>query len=109
MLANPHVGEPPLDRAGDQFYTADVFMHTWDLVMATGQDDRLDADLCGQLLVGMEQFEEAMRSSGQLAATLREGRSRVPPASCHSDHCRCDISEMRALPSVRDPYEVGTQ
>ena len=38
VLANPHIGELPLDRAVDQFYTADVFMHTWDLARATGQD-----------------------------------------------------------------------
>jgi uncharacterized protein (TIGR03083 family) len=37
VLANPHTGELPLDRAVDQFYTADVFMHTWDLARATGQ------------------------------------------------------------------------
>src|SRR5215471_15807041 len=65
VLANPHIGALALDRAIDQFYTADVFMHTWDLARATGQDDRLDAGLCGQLLDGMEQYEEAMRSSGQ--------------------------------------------
>ena len=49
-LANPHIGELPLDRAIDQFYTADVFMHTWDLARATGQDDRLDPDFCAQML-----------------------------------------------------------
>ncbi len=65
VLANPHIGELPLDRAVDQFYTTDVFMHTWDLARATGQDDRLDAGHCAQLVAGMEQFEEAMRSSGQ--------------------------------------------
>jgi uncharacterized protein (TIGR03086 family) len=70
MLVNPHIGELPLDRAIDQFYTTDVFMHTWDLARATGQDDRLDADQCGMLLAGMEQFEEAMRSSGQYGARV---------------------------------------
>src|SRR5262245_17247590 len=65
VLANPHTGALPLDRAVDQFYTADVFMHTWDLARATGQDDRLDAGLCSELLAGMDQIEEAMRSSGQ--------------------------------------------
>jgi uncharacterized protein (TIGR03086 family) len=49
----------------DTFYTADVFMHTWDLARATGQDDTLDADLCATLLAGMEPIEEMMRSSGQ--------------------------------------------
>jgi uncharacterized protein (TIGR03086 family) len=65
VLADPHVGELPLDRAVDQFYTADVFMHTWDLARATGQEDRLDPDFCAQLLAGMEPMEDAIRASGQ--------------------------------------------
>ena len=65
VLADPHVGALPLDRAIDQFYTPDVFMHTWDLPRATGQDDRLDPGFCAQLLGGMEPIEEVMRSSGQ--------------------------------------------
>ncbi len=65
VLKNPHVGEVRLDRAIDQFYTIDVFLHTWDLARASGQDDRLDPDFCAQLLPGMEQFEQAIRSSGQ--------------------------------------------
>jgi uncharacterized protein (TIGR03086 family) len=64
-LANPHIGELPLDRAIDQFYTADIFMHTWDLARATGQDDRLDPDFCQQLLAGMEPMEQVIRASGQ--------------------------------------------
>jgi len=64
-LANRHVGELPLDLAVDRFYTADVFMHTWDLARATGQDDRLDPDFCAELLAGMEPLEDAMRSSGE--------------------------------------------
>ena len=65
LLSNPHIGELPLDRAIDQFYTADVFMHTWDLARATSQDDGLDQDFCAQLLAGMEPMEEIIRSSGQ--------------------------------------------
>jgi uncharacterized protein (TIGR03086 family) len=65
VLSNPHVGELALDRAVDQFYTADVFMHTWDLARATGQEDRLDPDFCAELLAGMEPMEEAIRSSGE--------------------------------------------
>jgi uncharacterized protein (TIGR03086 family) len=64
-LANPHIGTLPLDRAIDQFYTSDVFMHTWDLARATGQDDRLDPDFCAQLLAGMEPIDDVLRSSGQ--------------------------------------------
>ena len=65
VLSNPHTGDVPLDRAVDLFYTADVFMHTWDLARATGQDDRLDPDFCAELLAGMEPIEEVLRSSGQ--------------------------------------------
>ena len=70
MLSNPHTGDVPLDQAIDRFYTADVFMHTWDLARATGQDDRLDADFCAELLAGMEPIEEIMRSSGQYGARV---------------------------------------
>ena len=65
VLTNPHIGTLPLDRAIDQFYTADVFMHAWDLARATGQDDRLDPDFCAQLLDGMRPIEQVLRSSGQ--------------------------------------------
>ncbi|MFB2598226.1 TIGR03086 family metal-binding protein [Herbiconiux sp. P17] len=65
MMQNRHVGDIPLPQAIDQFYTADVFMHTWDLATATGQNAQLDLDFCAQLLSGMEPIEEVMRSSGQ--------------------------------------------
>ena len=58
-FTHPRAGAHPLDQAIDMFYTSDVFMHTWDLARATGQDDRLDADLCAQLLEGMTQMEDA--------------------------------------------------
>ena len=48
-----------------RFFTGDVFLHTWDLARATGQDETLDPDRCAAMLAGMEQYEEAMRSSGQ--------------------------------------------
>ena len=63
-FTHPMIGEHPLAEAIDMFYTADVFMHTWDLARATGQDDRLDPGLCAVLLAGMEPMEDAMRSSG---------------------------------------------
>ncbi len=64
VLSNPHIGDLPLDRAVDQFYTADVFLHTWDLARATGQDDSLDPDKCAEMLAGMEPMEEVLRASG---------------------------------------------
>jgi uncharacterized protein (TIGR03086 family) len=64
-LANPHIGEMPLAVAIDRIYTSDVFLHTWDLSRATGQDERLDEDTCAVLLDGMVEMEDAIRSSGQ--------------------------------------------
>ena len=59
------MGELPVPDAIDRFYTVDVFMHTWDLARATGQDDRLDPGLCADLLAGMEPMEAVIRGSGQ--------------------------------------------
>ena len=55
----------PLPAAIAQFFTGDVFMHTWDLARATGQDERLDQQTCADMLAGMEPIEELLRSSGQ--------------------------------------------
>ncbi|MEP9363501.1 TIGR03086 family metal-binding protein [Nocardioides sp. CN2-186] len=65
VLSNPHIGDVPLDQAVSRFYTADVFMHTWDLGRATGQDDTLDAERCAVMLAGMEPMDEMLRASGQ--------------------------------------------
>ena len=70
MLSNPHIGEVPLDQAVDRFYTADVFMHTWDLARATAQDDRLDANYCRMLYEGMEPMDQVLRQSGQYGARI---------------------------------------
>ena len=72
-FSHPRAGSHPLDQAIDMFYTADVFMHTWDLARATGQDDRLDPDFCAQLLEGMAQMEDAMRG----VRAVRPGRPRA--------------------------------
>jgi uncharacterized protein (TIGR03086 family) len=64
MLANQHVGEVPLHTAISQFYTSDVFLHTWDLARATGQDERLDPDRCAVMLKDMLPMDEVLRASG---------------------------------------------
>lgn len=58
-------GTHPLDRAVDQFFTSDVFLHTWDLARATGQDETLDPERCAGMLAGMEPWDDVLRSSGQ--------------------------------------------
>ncbi|MFB2583510.1 TIGR03086 family metal-binding protein [Herbiconiux liukaitaii] len=70
MFRHPHVGEMPLADAIDRFYTADVFMHGWDLAIATGQELHLDPAFAAQLLGGMEQMEEVIRASGQYGARV---------------------------------------
>ncbi len=69
-LTNPHIGELPLPTAIDRFYTADVFMHTWDLARASGQEVQLDADLCAEMLAGMSEMEDVLRSSGQYGSRV---------------------------------------
>ena len=90
-LSNPHFGAVPLDQAIDRFYTSDVFMHTWDLARATGQDDRLDPEFAAVLLAGMEPMEEILRGSGQYGP-----RVDVPPGA---------DAQTRLLGFIgRDPY-----
>jgi uncharacterized protein (TIGR03086 family) len=74
VLTNPHIGEVPLDQAVANFYTGDVFLHTWDLARATGQDETLDPETCAAMLAGMEQMEDVLRGSGQYGP-----RVEVPP------------------------------
>ena len=69
-FAHPRLPEMPLPMAISRFYTNDVFMHTWDLARATGQDDRLDEDHCRQLFEGMEPMDEVLRQSGQYGAKV---------------------------------------
>ena len=70
VLSNRHIGDVPLPQAISQFFTGDVFMHTWDLARATGQDDTLDAERCAAMLAGMQPIEDAMRGSGQYGARV---------------------------------------
>ncbi len=65
VLVNRHIGEVPLPEAISTFFTADVFMHTWDLARATGQDETLDPQRCALMLDGMQPLDELLRSSGQ--------------------------------------------
>ncbi|MGW6521212.1 TIGR03086 family metal-binding protein [Streptomyces sp. NPDC054962] len=65
LLSNPHIGEVPLDQAVDRFYTADVFMHTWDLARASGQEETLDPVRCARMLDGMLPLDDVLRKSGQ--------------------------------------------
>jgi uncharacterized protein (TIGR03086 family) len=72
-ITNPHMGTMELAQMVDMIYIADVFMHTWDLARATGQDDRLDPELSAALVDGMEAMEEVIRSSGQYGPRVPVG------------------------------------
>lgn len=64
-FTHPHAGSHRLADAVDRFYTADVFMHSWDLGRASGQDAGLDEDFAARLLEGMRPIEQLLRDSGQ--------------------------------------------
>jgi uncharacterized protein (TIGR03086 family) len=64
-IDHPLVGRRRFDEAIAQFVLPDVFIHTWDLARATGQDERLEPALVHELLVGMEPLDEMLRASGQ--------------------------------------------
>jgi uncharacterized protein (TIGR03086 family) len=80
VLSNPHIGEVPVPQAVSRFYTADVFMHTWDLATATGQPHHMDQDLAADTLAGMEPMDEMLRQSGQYGAKV-EVPSEVDPVT----------------------------
>ncbi len=69
-FTHPHAGTHRLVDAVDRFYTADVFMHTWDLARASGQEPRLDEEHAAVMLEGMQPIEELLRSSGQYGAPV---------------------------------------
>jgi uncharacterized protein (TIGR03086 family) len=49
----------------DRLYTADVFMHRYDLARSNDLDPQQDPQFCEDLLVGMSSIEELLRDSGQ--------------------------------------------
>ncbi|HJV08322.1 MAG TPA: TIGR03086 family metal-binding protein [Acidimicrobiales bacterium] len=57
------MGRMSIEQAVDMICTSDVFLHTWDLARATGQDETLDPDEVHTMLAGMEPMEGAMRAS----------------------------------------------
>lgn len=64
------LGEKPLAAAIDQFYTADVFMHTWDLARAAGVDPDLDEGRCEEFLGGLRQMGDALRVGDQFGPEI---------------------------------------
>jgi len=65
IITNQHFGSMPVPVAIDRFYTADVFLHAWDLAKATGQQIDLGEERCAATLAGMEPLDDLLRNSGQ--------------------------------------------
>ena len=64
-FSHPMAGTHRLADAIDRFYTADVYMHTWDLATANGRKSGLDPEFATHMLTGMVGIEDLLRSSGQ--------------------------------------------
>ncbi|OZC70720.1 TIGR03086 family protein [Rhodococcus sp. 06-470-2] len=65
ILSNPHTGDMPVDKAIEMFYTADVWMHSWDLAKALGREPDLGQERCAVALEAMRPMEQMLRDSGQ--------------------------------------------
>jgi uncharacterized protein (TIGR03086 family) len=74
VLSNPHTGDKPVDEAIDQFYTADVWMHSWDLAKALDREFDLGGLRCGAALAAMEPMEQILRDSGQFGPAVPVAR-----------------------------------
>ena len=63
-MTDTRAGRMTLEQLVAMTGLMDVLVHTWDLARATGQDETLDADEVHAFLVGIEPWDEALRSSG---------------------------------------------
>jgi uncharacterized protein (TIGR03086 family) len=70
VLRNPHTGERPVEEAIDQFYTADIWLHSWDLAKALGREPDLNDERCRIALTAMRPMERMLRESGQFGPAV---------------------------------------
>lgn len=70
VLGNPHTGDNPVDEAIDQFYTADIWLHSWDLAKALGREPALGEERCRTALAAMEPIDQMLRESGQFGPAV---------------------------------------
>lgn len=70
VLSNPHIGDKPVDEAIDQFYTGDIWLHSWDLAKALGREPELGQERCRAALEGMKSMEHLLRDSGQFGPAM---------------------------------------
>ena len=60
-----HQGPQTLGQVIDSFYSTDVFMHTWDLAVSSGQDADLDPLAVRNLVDGLAPIVDVLAESGQ--------------------------------------------
>ncbi|WP_425309899.1 TIGR03086 family metal-binding protein [Ammonicoccus fulvus] len=65
ILCLGQMGDQPLAAVIDGFYSGDVFMHSWDLAKATGQEVELDHDSAAAMAAGLASMGPALQASGQ--------------------------------------------
>jgi hypothetical protein len=63
-------GDKPVDDAIDQFYTADIWAHFWDLAKAFGREPDLGEERCRSALEAMKPIEQMLRDSGQFGPAV---------------------------------------
>lgn len=65
------MGPSTFEKGVDDFISADLVMHQWDLARATGQDETLDADEVARVHSALEQIPgEALRSPGAFGVAI---------------------------------------
>ena len=74
-FSHPQAGDHALPEAIGIFVTPDVFVHTWDLARATGQDERLDPAIVHESVAGLSALDpDFLASTGQYGPRID-----VPP------------------------------
>ena len=91
VLENANFPSMPVAAAINQFYTADIWMHSWDLGTALGLEVDLGEQRCAAALAGMEPMDDMLRASGQFGP-----RVDVPDEASAQDQFIAFIG--------RDPY-----
>jgi uncharacterized protein (TIGR03086 family) len=70
VLSNPNTGDKPVDEAIDQFYTEDIWAHSWDLAKALGREPDLGEERSRAALEAMAPIERILRDSGQFGPAV---------------------------------------
>ena len=76
IISGTPMGPMPVAALLDQIYTGDVFLHSWDLARASGQEPPLDEETCSAMLAGMASIEGPMRESGQFGPRVEVATDR---------------------------------